>query len=343
MSQKKITIHDVAERAGVSVTTVSLVLSGKGRISTLTAQRVSEAIDALGYVRNRSAASLRGGESGIIGLIVRDICHPFYAEMTAGLSEVLEAQGKILVLTQSGAAGQNLQRCFDSLLAQGVDGIVLGGGAEKAGALPALAQEAGIALVCAARASSLEEVDAIRPDNMQAARMATEYLIKQGHRRIAWLGGSGGSLTRAERIGGYCATLMQYGLPFRPEWIIECERPAIAARTEALFHAFPSITAILCHNMTVALSCYFGALRAGRRPGEGAVESWYGQQVALVGFGDAPQAEMHDLPLTRVSIPARETGRQAALRLLHRLDQPQSGAQSIILPAALAEHGAFDA
>ena len=341
MSQKKITIHDVAERAGVSVTTVSLVLSGKGRISTLTARRVSEAIDTLGYVRNRSAASLRGGETGIVGLIVRDICHPFYAEMTAGLSEILEAQGKILVLTQSGPSGQNLQRCFDSLLAQGADGIVLGGGAENAAGLPAQAREAGIALVCAARASSLEEVDSIRPDNMQAARLATEFLIKQGHHRIAWLGGSGASLTRAERIGGYCATLLQYGLPFRHEWIIECDAQHIAARTEALFHASPSITAIVCHNMAVALSCYFGALRTGRTPGQGAVESWYGQQVALVGFGDAPQVQMTDLPLTRVSIPARETGRQAALRLLHRFSQPESSAQNIILPAVLVEHNTF--
>ncbi|WP_275555495.1 Mal regulon transcriptional regulator MalI [Mixta sp. Marseille-Q2659] len=338
MSQKKITIHDVAEQAGVSVTTVSLVLSGKGRISAVTARRVSEAIDTLGYVRNRSAVSLRGGESGVIGLIVRDICHPFYAEMTAGLSETLEAQGKILVLTQSGNTGQNLQRCFESLLAQGVDGIVLGGGAENATGLPSQAREAGIALVCAARASSLDEVDSIRPDNMQAARMATEFLIKQGHHRIAWVGGSGGSLTRAERIGGYCATLLQYGLPFRHEWIIEGEPQHIAARTEALLHAAPSITAIVCHNMTVALSCYFGALGTGRTLGQGAVESWYGQQVALVGFGDASQLQMSELPLTRVSIPARETGRQAALRLLHRLSQPESDTQNIILPAALVAH-----
>ncbi len=100
--------------------------------------------------------------------------------------------------------------------------MVLGGGADKASQIVTRAREVNMALVCAARASSLEEVDAIRPDNAQAARLATEYLIRQGHQRIAWLGGHSASLTRAERLGGYCATLLQYGLPFRPEWIIEC-------------------------------------------------------------------------------------------------------------------------
>ncbi len=77
---KKITIHDVALAAGVSVSTVSLVLSGKGRISTATGERVNAAIEELGFVRNRQASALRGGQSGVIGLIVRDLSAPFYAD-----------------------------------------------------------------------------------------------------------------------------------------------------------------------------------------------------------------------------------------------------------------------
>ncbi len=78
LSPKKITIHDVALAAGVSVSTVSLVLSGKGRISAATGERVNAAIEQLGFVRNRQASALRGGQSGVIGLIVRDfIGHPF--------------------------------------------------------------------------------------------------------------------------------------------------------------------------------------------------------------------------------------------------------------------------
>ena len=93
---KKITINDVALAAGVSVSTVSLVLSGKGRISSATGERVNQAIEQLGFVRNRQAASLRGGQSGVIGLIVSDLSKPFYAELTAGLTDALERQGKMV-------------------------------------------------------------------------------------------------------------------------------------------------------------------------------------------------------------------------------------------------------
>ncbi|WP_158781353.1 Mal regulon transcriptional regulator MalI [Pantoea sp. BAV 3049] len=341
MSLKKITINDVAAEAGVSVTTVSLVLSGKGRISPATADRVNQAIETLGFVRNRSAAMLRGGGSGVVGLIVRDICHPFYAEMTAGLSEGLEKNDKVLFLTQSGSRGQNIDRCFDSLVAQGVEGIVLGGGAENASHLVEKAREQGIALICASRASSLDETDSIRPDNLHAAKMATEYLIKRGHHCIAWLGGSGSSLTRAERIGGYCATLLQYGLPFRSEWIVECGRHQrdVADITEQLIHHHPTITAILCHNAPVALGCYFGLQHTGRTIGKGAVDSYYGQQMALVGFGDTPEAELTDPPLTFITSSAREIGRSAAVRLIQRMALPEGAVQNVILPPVLIERG----
>lgn len=103
---KKITINDVALAAGVSVSTVSLVLSGKGRISSATGERVNQAIEQLGFVRNRQAASLRGGQSGVIGLIVSDLSKPFYAELTAGLTDALERQGKMVFLTQEAAAAR---------------------------------------------------------------------------------------------------------------------------------------------------------------------------------------------------------------------------------------------
>ena len=337
MSQQKITINDVAEAAGVSVTTVSLVLSGKGRISPATAARVNEAIEQSGYVRNRTAAALRGGASGVIGLIVRDLSQRFYAEMTAGLSEALEAQDKMLVLTQSGAQGQHLARCFESLVAQGVDGVVLGGDAGNGAALATRAAELGLPLICASRASYLEGTDSLRPDNALGARMATEYLIRQGHQHIAWLGGSGASLTRAERIGGYCATLLQYGLPFKPEWIIECEesQKAAAEATTQLLQRHPRLTAIIAANTATALGSYFALLRSGRTLGQGAVDSYYAQQMALVGFSDEPQANLSDPPLTFVCSPAREMGRAAAARILLRLSAPETASQHMILTPSL--------
>lgn len=186
---KKITIHDVALAAGVSVSTVSLVLSGKGRISTATGERVNAAIEELGFVRNRQASALRGGQSGVIGLIVRDLSAPFYAELTAGLTEALEAQGRMVFLLHGGKDGEQLAQRFSLLLNQGVDGVVIAGAAGSSDDLRRMAEEKAIPVIFASRASYLDDVDTVRPDNMQAAQLLTEHLIRNGHQRIAWLGG----------------------------------------------------------------------------------------------------------------------------------------------------------
>ncbi|MFG1174165.1 Mal regulon transcriptional regulator MalI [Erwiniaceae bacterium CAU 1747] len=339
MNSKKMTIIDVARHAGVSVTTVSLVLGGKGRISQTTAERVNRAVEELGFVRNRQASTLRGGESGVVGLIVRDICEPFYAEMTAGLSEMFEAQGKVLFLLQSGASGKGLMRCFDTLLTHGVDGIVIAGGVGSITGLKEKAEEQGVPLICATRSGGIDGVDVVRPDNMQAAKMATEYLIRQGHRQIAYLGGLSSSLTRAERLGGFCATLLQYGLPFRTEWIIECDyqQKCAADAAERLLSHCPKISAIVCHQSSVALGAYFGVLRTGAEVGGGAVDSFFQQKIALIGMEDAPGAELTEPPLTAIANAGREIGHATARRLLLRIGGQNLEAQNIIVPPALVE------
>jgi LacI family transcriptional regulator, maltose regulon regulatory protein len=339
MNHKKITIIDVAQHAGVSVTTVSLVLSGKGRISQTTAERVNRAVDELGFVRNRQASTLRGGESGVVGLIVRDICEPFYAEMTAGLSEMFEAQGKVLFLLQSGSTRKGLMRCFETLLTHGVDGIVIAGGVNSVAGLKERAEEQGVPLVCAARSGGIEGIDVVRPDNMLAAKMATEYLIRHGHKQIAYLGGESHSLTRAERLGGFCATLLQYGLPFRSEWIIECDyqQKCAADAAETLLSHYPKISAIVCHKSSVALGAYFGVLRTGAEVGGGAVDSFYQQKIALIGMEDAPESELTEPPLTSIANSAREIGHATARRLLLRIGGQNLEAQNIIVPPALVE------
>ena len=334
---KKVTINDVALAAGVSVSTVSLVLSGKGRISSATGERVYQAIDQLGFVRNRQAVSLRGGQTGVIGLIVGDLSSPFYAELTAGLTAALESQGKMVFLTQGGKRGEQMLQRFDALVSQGVDGVVIAGSVDQAAELRAKAAESETPLVFASRASYLDEVDIIRPDNMQAAQLVTEHLIRRGHQRIAWLGGQSSSLTRAERVGGYCSTLIKYGLPFHSEWVLECEtsqKQASEAITGLLRHN-PTISAVLCYNSVIAMGAWFGLMRAGKQSGEDSVESYFEQRVALAAFADVPEKALDDVPLTWVTTPAREMGQSVAERILQRIDTGQGVARNLIMPPRL--------
>ncbi|MDF7680844.1 Mal regulon transcriptional regulator MalI [Enterobacteriaceae bacterium ESL0689] len=334
---KKITINDVAQRAGVSVSTVSLVLSGKGRISTATSERVNQAIEQLGFVRNHQAASLRGGQSGVIGLIVSDISKQFYAEFTMGLTAVLESEGKIVFLTQGGYDGEKICQRFDALVAQGVDGVIIAGAINKGTELRHRAAEMGIPLVFASRASYFDDVDLFRPDNMQAAQMVTEHLIRRGHQRIAWLGGQSSSLPRAERVGGYCATLLKYGLPFHSEWVVECEsgQKLAAEAMVSLLRKNPTITAVLCYNSVIATGAWFGLIRAGRQSGEDSVESYFESRVALAAFADVPENAVDNVPLTWVTAPAREMGHHLARYILHRREQGSPAARSHIMPPRL--------
>ncbi len=224
---KKITIHDVALAAGVSVSTVSLVLSGKGRISTATGERVNAAIEELGFVRNRQASALRGGQSGVIGLIVRDLSAPFYAELTAGLTEALEAQGRMVFLLHGGKDGEQLAQRFSLLLNQGVDGVVIAGAAGSSDDLRRMAEEKSIPVIFASRASYLDDVDTVRPDNMQAAQLLTEHLIRNGHQRIALAGRAkflinpcrtgGGLLCNSTKIWPAVSQRLGVGVHFQPE------------------------------------------------------------------------------------------------------------------------------
>ncbi|RIH28416.1 Mal regulon transcriptional regulator MalI [Shigella dysenteriae] len=242
---KKITIHDVALAAGVSVSTVSLVLSGKGRISTATGERVNAAIEELGFVRNRQASALRGGQSGVI--------------------------------------------------------------------------------------------DTVRPDNMQAAQLLTEHLIRNGHQRIAWLGGQSSSLTRAERVGGYCATLLKFGLPFHSDWVLECtssQKQAAEAITALLRHN-PTISAVVCYNETIAMGAWFGLLKAGRQSGESGVDRYFEQQVSLAAFTDATPTTLDDIPVTWASTPARELGTTLADRMMQKITHEETHSRNLIIPARL--------
>jgi LacI family transcriptional regulator of maltose regulon len=315
---KRVTITDVAVAAGVSVSTVSLVLSGKGRISVATSERVNAAIERLGFVRNRQAAALRGGQSGTMGLIVRDPGAPFYAGLLAGLIEELEHQGRMVLLAPGGRDGHSLVRSAESLLEQGVDGIVIAGYPTPDAGLRERAASAGIPLVYADRASHPDSPEMVSPDNMQAARMLTEHLIAKGHQRIAWLGGRSDSLTRAERLGGFCATLLRYGLPFHSDQVMECEsgaQPAAQALV-TLLRRNTGITAVVCHDSRVATGAWFGLQRVGRSSGEGGLESYYESRIELAAFADVPEASLEALPVTWVTTPASETGRSAALRVL---------------------------
>ena len=200
-----------------------------------------------------------------------------------------------------------------------------------------MAEEKAIPVIFASRASYLDDVDTVRPDNMQAAQLLTEHLIRNGHQRIAWLGGQSSSLTRAERVGGYCATLLKFGLPFHSDWVLECtssQKQAAEAITALLRHN-PTISAVVCYNETIAMGAWFGLLKAGRQSGESGVDRYFEQQVSLAAFTDATPTTLDDIPVTWASTPARELGITLADRMMQKITHEEAHSRNLIIPARL--------
>ncbi len=332
-TNKKITITDVAQHANVSVTTVSLVLSQKGRISPQTKARVQKAIEELGFVRNQTAANLRTQSTKTIGLMVNNINDFATYRMVAGISEVLELHGYMLYLTQSGKNIEVFEQKLMSLYQQGVEGVIFSPVDDEH--LSSLKKPEGyqIPLICLSSAKLNSDIDYISPDNTHSAKLATEYLVRQGHRRIAYIGGRNGSPCKDERVASYRYTLSQYGLPFRQEWVIDgnFNSAAFTQSITSLLNEHTQITAVHCHDTTSALTCSNGIRKAGRDIGK---EMFIDDQVALICFDDSEQIMLSHPSISSVCTDPYSVGESAALRLLDNIRKPEEIAHtSIILPA----------
>lgn len=137
--------------------------------------------------------------------------------------------------------------------------------------------------------------------------------------------------------GGYCATLLKFGLPFHSDWVLECtssQKQAAEAITALLRHN-PTISAVVCYNETIAMGAWFGLLKAGRQSGESGVDRYFEQQVSLAAFTDATPTTLDDIPVIWASTPARELGTTLADRMMQKITHEETHSRNLIIPARL--------
>ena len=331
---KKVSIIDVAKRAEVSVSTVSLVLRQKGKISEATIARVQAAIEELGYVHNVAAANLRASTSNLIGLIVHDFNDPFSTRVTASVVQALEAQGFMVFLTQPGESAERLEQCLLSFTRQGVAGVVYLAANATRDTLPDVLEQSALPLVAVSQSPLISARDLVMRDNRQAGGLATRYLIERGHRNIAYIGGRENCLIRQQRLLGYQAALKQYGMPWREEFAPACadETYAASVATRHLLEANNKITALLCHSPNAIIGCIDGIHQVGRTVGK---DVFLTQQVSLTGFEDMMHVNLTSPSFTYVSSASEETGRQAAALIVRKIREPALEAQRITLSGQL--------
>lgn len=333
MNTRRVTITDIAHACGVSRATVSLVLRDSPLPSKTTRERVVAEIKRQGYVYNRAAANLRQRTSSSVALIINDLSNPYFAEFAAGVDEALGSGHYVTLLGSTGESVERQQLVLTSLMEHNPAGIILSPAEGSDGdTLHKIIGSHTPVLVFnrepphAHWASS--HWDYLALDNRRGAQLATEHLLQQGHRRIAFFGGHADSSSCRERREGYAMAMTAAGVTVDPAWMMESAptRLAAAEKTSALLAGRPAPTAAVCYNDAVALGLMLGLATHGRRPGH---------DFAITGFDDIPEAAVSLPPLTTLATDPRARGRQAAERILERVHDPDGDGTRTVAPVRL--------
>jgi LacI family transcriptional regulator len=329
-AHRRVTVTDIAAGCGVSRSTVSLVLRGSPLVNADTRARVQAEIERRGYVYHRGAASLRRRTSNAVALVVNDLSNPFFAEFAGGVDAALAEAGYVLLLGSTGESPERQQAVLASLIEHDPAAVILSPAehSDPARLRRLLAARMPVLVFNRALDGAGDDWDFLALDNRRGARLATEHLLQQGHRAIAFFGGHRDSSSCTERRAGYRDALDAAGIAPDPAWLVECAptRLEAARQAGALFARDPAPTAAVCYNDAVALGLASGLAALGRRAGA---------DFALTGFDDIPEASVSTPPLTTIAVAPRERGMQAARLLLARLGGDTQTPRRTVAPARL--------
>jgi LacI family transcriptional regulator len=330
MTRSRVTVVDIAKAAGVSKSTVSLVLQGSPLVKTATRAKVTEAMNDLGYVYNRGAANLRQTttRSGIIGVVVNDLTNSFYAELAVGVDMVIQSAGFVQFLSNTSESIDRQREVVASMREHGISGLLVSPAraTDPADFKPLVA--AGIPVVVVVRSLPGAKVSSIVADNSNGVAEAVRHLISLGHSRIAFLGGFPDTAVFYERLTGYKAAITSKGLPHDEELIFPGP-PSRAGGFEAIGRALSISnrpTAAVCFNDAVAFGVCDGLRVRRLEPG---------QDFAVVGFDDVIEARTAVPALTTISVDPQAMGRRAAQLLLKQISAGKPEAENIVTSVRL--------
>src|SRR5262245_23529394 len=219
-SKKDATIVDIARKLGVSAMTVSRALTGSTEVSERTRQRVVQCSRKLGYKPNRWARSLVTRKSSIVGVVIPDLSHSFFAEVTLGIEEVVHQAGYNILLCHSRMDPEKEKAEIDMLVGSRVEGLIVA--SEQPENRPPVfleLKESGVPFVLVDRFFPGCDFPAVLVDDVAVGRLATEHLIELGHRRIAHIQGPKLS-TGTLRYRGYLAALKAHRIAVHKQWIM---------------------------------------------------------------------------------------------------------------------------
>ncbi len=333
-SERGVTLKDIARAVGTTTSTVSRALNGKPGVSPALRARILEVARKLGYTPHAPARSLALNKTENIGFLLhkRQSLSPtsFYGEIVAGAEAAATEAGYHLIFSTGNSS--SLPKILNTRV---IDGLILAGCEFGARFIHRLRRR-GVPLVLVDNHLESLEVDCVVIDNYGGAFSATTHLVRLGHERIGFVAETLDNLSFSERFAGFRKALEAHGLPLRDEWVATGEEGdrdgsdnthyGWVAMRKVLASASSLPTAVVAANDAAAV----GAMRAIKEAGLRIPDD-----IAIVGFDDAPWAAHLEPPLTTVRVDRHSMGRLAVRRLLELLDGKGGPPVEIKLAATL--------
>lgn len=321
------TISDVAAHAGVSRSTASRALTGRGYAAAEVKERVLAAAEELGYIPDANARNLKARSTPTIGLLLSDLRNPFYAELAAGAASVLRAHDHTIVLVDDAGRDTDEMEAARTFLTMRVAGVVL---TPLSSSATQFLLEQRVPVIEVDRQFCRGSCDAVLTDNAAAADELTTYLLGLGHRRISLVIDETHWTTGAGRLRGYRKALTRADR-LANESVVHCgfEPAQIASHVHELLTASRRPTAIFAANNLLAQTVWREAAQLGITIPD---------ELSLAAFDDADWMSMVEPGITTVAQPAFELGSRAAKLLLRRMTTPAKPATRL-LSSTLIERG----
>jgi LacI family transcriptional regulator len=331
---KRISIKDVALRAGVSVTTVSHVLNdtpGK-RISDETRSRVREVAEELNYRANGMARSLRTQRSHILAMVSDQIATtPHAGQIILGAQEAASKSGWLLMLVNSSGDRETERAEIRALQQRQVDGFLYATMYHQVVDVPAELGDSAVTLLDA-RCDD-PRIPSVAPDEVQGGQAATQLLLDQGHRRIAMMSNVDDIPATRGRLEGHVRALRGAGIDPGDDPVVRDLSDAGGGYRAGLelLDRTPRPTAIFCFNDRMAMGLYQAAAERGLRIPE---------DLSVVGFDNQELIADGLRPgLTTVALPHYEMGAWAVETLIRRIEGPDTPSEQVLLPCPVVERG----
>ena len=317
---------EIAQKTGFSVSTVSRVLhdqSNKYKISDKTKHTIRKTAAALGYRPNNLARGLRLKQTHEIGIVVPDISNPFFATLVKSMAGELRKSGYSIIVCDSDENTAIEQESIQLLLDKRVDGLIVAAVGLENSHLKKFEKNR-IAFVSIDRCPADLSVDMVSVDNVRGAYLAVQYLIKEGHQRIAFIQGLPGTHVNKERLRGYTQALTEAAIGVEEKFVVGDDFRTYNGylETKLLLKLDDPPTAIFTASDLIALGALEALKEDGRR---------IPHDIALVTFDDPSFATYLSPALTAVAQPVEKMGEMAVKLLLRRMQTPLGEPRSILL------------